>query len=231
MPLIATQKLDMGVRHDPLWNKVKLSVPFDGSDAATSATDESNSNHTLTFNGNAQLDTADKQFGSASLLCDGTGDYVTTGNTTDFDLTGDFTIELWAKTSTNKQAGLMDLGSGSSSRWIVFQNTGGLVQFWESNNVNILTFDFDLHTSGWTHIAITRQVNTFRLYKNLSKVHEAVDAATIQTGNHPLHIGSDSWSTSSRSFNGWIDSPQVVIGEARYVLDNYNTPILPPASR
>ena len=212
-------------RIDPDWGTVKLLLELNGTDAATSTTDASDSNHTITFNGNAQLDTADKQFGSASLLCDGTGDYITTAATTDFDLTGDFTIEMWAKTSTNKAAGLMDFGSGASSRWILFQNTGGLVQFWESNTTNILTFDFDLHTSGWTHIAVTREGNIFRLYKNLSKVHQVTDAATIQTGSQPLHIGSDSWSTSSRSFNGWIDGVRVNIGYARYTADDYKLPV------
>lgn len=46
---------------------------FDGTDAATTTTDDYG--NTWTFVANAQLDTAQKQFGSASLLLDGTGDY------------------------------------------------------------------------------------------------------------------------------------------------------------
>ena len=58
------------------FNKVSLLLPFDGSDTATSTSDESDNSHTITFGGTAQLDTAQKKFGTASLLLDGDSDYV-----------------------------------------------------------------------------------------------------------------------------------------------------------
>ena len=58
------------------FNKVSLLLPFDGSDTATSTSDESDNSHTITFAGTAQLDTAQKKFGTASLLLDGDSDYV-----------------------------------------------------------------------------------------------------------------------------------------------------------
>ena len=39
------------------FNKVSLLLPFDGSDTATSTSDESDNSHTITFAGTAQLDT------------------------------------------------------------------------------------------------------------------------------------------------------------------------------
>ncbi len=54
----------------------KLLIHFDGTDAdindQTAATGQ-----TVSLEGNAQLDTAQKKFGTASLYCDGTGDYAT----------------------------------------------------------------------------------------------------------------------------------------------------------
>lgn len=61
---------------DPYAGNVTLNVPFDGADAATLADDFSYKEHTLTFNANAQLDTAQSKFGTASCLFDGVGDYV-----------------------------------------------------------------------------------------------------------------------------------------------------------
>ncbi len=55
---------------------VSLLANFDGTDGATSSVDESENTHVLIFSGDAQLDTAQKKFGTASLLLDGTGDYV-----------------------------------------------------------------------------------------------------------------------------------------------------------
>ena len=57
------------------WHRVLL-IDFDGADAATAATDASRFNHTLTFNGGAELDTAIKTYGTASLLLDGVDSYV-----------------------------------------------------------------------------------------------------------------------------------------------------------
>jgi len=52
---------------------------------------------TVTAVGDAQLDTAQKEFGTASLLLDGSGDYalVSGQDATYWDLSGDFTIEFW----------------------------------------------------------------------------------------------------------------------------------------
>ena len=73
------------------FNRVSLLIPFDGSDTATSANDDSSNSHTITFAGTAQLDTAQKKFGTASLLLDGDSDYVTVGDSDHLDFAaGDF---------------------------------------------------------------------------------------------------------------------------------------------
>ena len=56
--------------------KVKLLLPFDGSNGATSTTDSSNTNNSVTFAGTAQISTAQSKFGGSSLLLDGNSDYV-----------------------------------------------------------------------------------------------------------------------------------------------------------
>ena len=63
----------------------KLLLNFDGTDGATTTTDASPSAHTVSFEGNAQLDTAAKQFGTASLLLDGTNDAVNIAADNDFE--------------------------------------------------------------------------------------------------------------------------------------------------
>ena len=67
----------------------------DVPDASTTFTDDGVTGHTITANGNAQIDTADKKFGAASGLFDGTGDYLTAPDHTDFDFSGGvFTIDF-----------------------------------------------------------------------------------------------------------------------------------------
>jgi hypothetical protein len=54
---------------------VILLADMDGADGATTYTERSLNAAVASFVGNAQLDTAQSQFGTASLLLDGTGDY------------------------------------------------------------------------------------------------------------------------------------------------------------
>ncbi|HPC33867.1 MAG TPA: hypothetical protein PL061_13005, partial [Syntrophales bacterium] len=59
-------------------------------------------NRVWTFYGNAQIDTAQKPFGTGSLLLDGSGDYIGTVDSPDFDFgTGDFTIDFWVRRDGN----------------------------------------------------------------------------------------------------------------------------------
>lgn len=83
---------------DQHWANIVLLCGFNGTDGATSSTDESIAAHTLTFNGDAQIDTAQSKFGGASLLLDGTGDYVTAADSADWNFTAEFTIEAWVRT-------------------------------------------------------------------------------------------------------------------------------------
>ena len=84
---------------DVHYPKVKLLLPFDGSNGATSTTDSSNVNASITFQGSATIATAQSKFGGSSL-------HVTNANPdsiaaqivgTSLNLTADFTIEWWIR--------------------------------------------------------------------------------------------------------------------------------------
>ncbi len=66
---------------DVYFPQTSLLLPFDGSDAATSTSDLSNRNATVTFAGTAQLSTGQSKFGGSSLLLDGNSDYLTISDT------------------------------------------------------------------------------------------------------------------------------------------------------
>ena len=72
-----------------------LLLHCDGTDGATTFTDSSDTSHTVTANGNAQIDTDQSKFGGASGLFDGTGDYLSIPDSADWDFgTGDWTIDF-----------------------------------------------------------------------------------------------------------------------------------------
>jgi hypothetical protein len=75
---------------------------MDGSNTSTTFTDESGKTWGAT--GNAQISTAQSEFGGSSAIFDGTGDYINTTNSSDFNFaSGDFTIDFWFRSSSTKQ--------------------------------------------------------------------------------------------------------------------------------
>jgi hypothetical protein len=79
----------------PTTTGVVLLANFDDADGDTTYTSEDTRLRTATFVANAQLDTAQAKFGATSLLLDGTGDYLTFPQSTDFDFDA---LGRWAGT-------------------------------------------------------------------------------------------------------------------------------------
>ena len=94
------------VAGDPFWNDVIYLAKWEGADAATAYTELAQSD-VQNFYGNAQLDTAVKNFDTSSLLLDGTSDGVQSTGDTIFALatTDDATVEGFVNFNTLPGAG------------------------------------------------------------------------------------------------------------------------------
>lgn len=82
----------------------KLMLHCNGIDGSDIFIDSSLNPHTVTANGTAQLDTAERKWGTASGLFDGDSDYLTVPDSTDWDVfattTESWTIDFWVKLNT-----------------------------------------------------------------------------------------------------------------------------------
>jgi hypothetical protein len=100
-------------------------LQLEGTDGATTTTDESLSPHAMTFNGNAQIDTAQFKYGASSCLFDGTGDYLSTADSADWDLSDAnsdlFTIEFWIRPHANvsNQRIMGKLPASGNAAWYI----------------------------------------------------------------------------------------------------------------
>lgn len=206
---------------DKFFATVELLVGFNGVDAAAAATDEGPDGRVLTFNGNAQLDTADKQWGSASLLLDGTGDFVTAPNSSDLSVsTGDLTIEAWIKiAATGRIHTITDKRSSSSAQEhtlsINASNQPLFQAFSGGSTVITCTGTSTLTTAGWHHIAVTRSGTTWRLFLDGGIEASGTQSGAPSTNTDPFRIGRSGFSTA-RDFQGWIDEVRFTSGQARY---------------
>ena len=204
--------------------KVKLLLPFDGSNGATSTTDNSNANHTVTFNGSADISTAQSKFGGSSLyLPGGSNDWINIAGSSDFNFgTDDFTIEFWMYRTHTAYGVIFDtrggedttstdgisfyLGSGGNDELRVAVNRSTVIDLNQDHQIN----------DQWQHFAIVREGSTMTLYIDGTARGTASNSTDFDR-SRPFRIGNFHGSGSGGyGFQGYIDDFRVTKGLARY---------------
>lgn len=213
----------------------KILLPFDGADGATSVTDLARGADTpasWTFGGNAQLDTGiAPNFGSASLLCDGTGDYITAPDNALFSLGGgDFTVDFWF----NRQGGngtrrfiygQMNSAGTAGSAFAELFNTGNVLRcgVFKSNVQTVVLGTTAVTATGWNHGAFVRTGDTLKMF--LNGTQEGGDVAftgSVDDNSNDFSIGRPGELTTL-AWNGLIDEFRLSVGIARWTA-NFTPP-------
>jgi hypothetical protein len=186
---------------------------FDGTDAATTTTDSSLSAHTITLSGDAQLDTAQKQFGTASLLLDGSGDYGEAADSADWEFgAGDFTLEAWVRFASTGERALLAQRPDSSNHWQLYtRSTPDIVFNVRSGGTKILEViaGWTPSTATWYHVAVVRQSGVIAIYIDGSALTLATNtspSATLPDFGAPLNVGILS---TIYPFDGHLDEVRV----------------------
>ena len=217
---------------DSNFDKVELLLPFDGANDATSTTDESDSNHTVTFNGSADISTAQSKFGGSSLyIGGGSSNWVNIAGSTDFDFgTGDFTIECWIYRNGTSYGFVFETRGGEDTTGTdgigLYMGSGGNDEIGVAvNRSNVILINQDHQTNDqWQHFAVVREGSTMTLY---------IDGTARGTGSNstdfnrtrPIRIGNlhNASSDGGYGFPGYIDDFRVTKGLARYT-SNFTPP-------
>jgi hypothetical protein len=207
---------------DSLWTNVAIMLGFDHRDTVPRAINESDSGLVVTFNGNAQIDTAQSVFSSGgSLLLDGTGDYIQLANNSLFSIaSGDFTVECWVRRNASKlQCVCTKKPTSGSSEWALFVNASNQLQG-QAFNATVAVINISstatIANATWTHVALARQGSTWRIFVGGNLEASATESPGAPTSNsRPLLIGRDE-AFPARDFNGWIDEFRFTPGSARY---------------
>ena len=232
---------------DVHYPKVKLHLPFDGSNGATSTTDSSNVNASITFQGSATIATAQSKFGGSSL-------HVTNANPdsiaaqivgTSLNLTADFTIEWWIRrvqvsvsdemifgptygvsssTSPNDKCGLLCgyfYNSTSSTKIGLYAASGS--GSWDISSGNLLC---DLPTVGaWEHHALVRSGSDWSYYVDGSRTYNAsLGSSTLYSQSTPSYILLGKSHQANASPEAYYDDFRVTQGLARYSGASFTPP-------
>ena len=199
-------------------SQYKSLLHFDGSDTSTTFTDSSSSASNWTAAGNAQLDTAYKKFGTASLLLDGTGDYAyhTTLATVG---TQDFTIDLQVRRNgANTDNAILTWGdSGADTGLRILSSTDNKLIVSTGNAAVIGTGDHStsLPDGEFAHVEMVRSGNTLYLFQNGTLLSSKSFSYNLSSTS-AWWIGDDVVSSAPSNFNGHIDEVRIAIGYAAH---------------
>ena len=213
---------------DEYWANVSLLLHMDGSNGSTTFTDSSSNAFTVTANGNAQISTAQSKFGGASGLFDGTGDWLSIPEASALELSADFTIECWIRTSSTSDMVIGSSKNGTNTQILrINSGSSGNLDFyapvygWVYQGVAA-----GITTSTWHHLALTRSGSNTRMFVDGVQKGTTV---TDWTGTiamdivGALFIGGSHYTAPAIDFNGYIDDLRITKGVARYTA-NFTAP-------
>lgn len=219
----------------------KLLLHADGADTSTTITDSSRAVHgNASVKSDAQLDTAQYKFGTASLLLDGTDDYIHYADSDDWYFSGNFTIDFWVRftalppnsapvhtydglcgqyqnDSNNWSLTIHNSGSGAMSLYLV-SYSGGVPTTAEAS--------VSLSINTWYHVAIAKTGSTVKMFLNGNALTVsgiltfANVAGALHIGHSCTHSGNDYY------HNGHIDEFRISNGVARWEA-NFTAPTVP----
>lgn len=209
---------------------------FNGSNGSTVFNDQIG--NVWTANGNAQLSTSTVAFGSACLLLDGTGDYIS-ATISNVVGTGDFTIRTKIRLASLASDGEIfcvsnaSLGLGTFNIVFETKTTGALrgsIQNGSgSTNADISSASSLLAVNTYYDVAFVADGSTARLYIDGVQVASGSITGTRVQNQTACRIGHLSTESSIfRYFNGRIDDLQVTRGVCRYP---NGTTFTPPAAQ
>jgi len=166
-----------------------------------------------------------------SVAFDGTGDYLSIGLSSDFQLSNlDFTIEFWLNW-TSFPGVIADLvstrpNSSAAAGFLVYANSTHIVLALSSNGS---TWDFNTgpsvtwSTGNWIHCSVTRQGSDIRFFINGTQQGSGYTYSNSINVSNPLVIGG---STDGYTLNGYISNLRILKGTALYT-SNFTPPTEP----
>ena len=217
LPKLSNISVDGSTVGDVYFPQTKLLLPFDGANGATTTSDLSNTNATVTFNGNSQISTAQSKFGGSSLYFNGTaGDSVTLPASSAYRFSADFTVEMWFYLNAfNTYSELYSTwpSSGTGSLEIQIRSaTGNTIRTWY-NSGSAFDSSTSLSTGQWYHFALTRSGTTVTYWLNGTSDNTMTLSGQMGRDDTIVRIGAYN---SQYTFDGYIDDMRVTNGVARY---------------
>ena len=195
-------------------NLVSL-LHFDGADSSTIITDYLG--NTWTSNGGAQLDQTQAKFGQSSLLLDGTDDYVSCEQNSNWDFSGGkWSVDCQVYLNSIASDGVVwSQGTDANNYMQLVILSTGEVQFdivtASSTVVTMVSSGLGLTTGSWYLIEVGETGDAYKLYVDGVVVASTTDTDRAIAYAGAFEIGRIGFGTANY-LNGWVDEFRVFNG-------------------
>ena len=172
---------------DVYFPQTKLLLPFDGANGATTTSDLSSSNQSVTFNNSAVISTAQSKFGGSSFYSASNGDIAQITNksiTNHLHTASNFTVEFWHKsTESGTPSGFFFDTTWTSTNYGVWM--GYYSGEWRFAVCKASSGNYVVRTeisatwsnpTDWHHFALVRNGTTYTYYVDGSSVATSTSA-------------------------------------------------------
>lgn len=200
---------------DANWASVVSLLPLDGANDATVFTDIKG--HTWTVRGaNVKLSTAQKKWGTASLLLPGADNGIRS-STVPVIGTNQFAVQGWFRstsTSANYQV-IVGNYNASAGDWTLILTNNGRMEFYESTGNTDLysTTGVDLRDSAWHYYSLTRDASN-RVSMAVDGTEVAFATGVTSNMNYTGELGVG-YNNFLDGFVGNLDDMRLTIGASR----------------
>ena len=199
-------------------NHTTLLATATGGSDNNNITDASTNNHSITVDADTYAGTfSPYRSGGYSVHLDD-GEEISFPDSPNYNISnGLFSIEAWVNPTSydSPWSGVISQFSSSSRGWgLAFSSTQ--ITFLGSTNGGSSTNVIGSVTSSvplnqWTHLLVTRDSNTIRIFKNGVLINSFTESGTFNNTTNPLRIGELN-SAASENFRGYIRDARVVKG-------------------
>ena len=172
--------------------------------------------------GSALLKQGTKKFGISSCdLYGSTGSRVASPPSPLYNIlnAGKFTVEFWIYVDSYhaSYSDIVGVFNGVSAGWLIYQNGTNIEAYINGVQLQVARPS----TSTWTHIALTRDGTTTRLFKDGTSGATSTSSLGADQTAYGLVFGGDA--TGRNGIDGFIDEFRLTLGKARYT-SNFTVP-------